>query len=399
VTRIAYINADPGVPAGGTNGASIHVQEVLRAMLARGAKLDLFVTRLDGALPADLAAVQVHSLPAVPPGDLAARELAALRTNETLRPLLEATYGARGCDLVYERCSLWSYAGMEFARDHGIPGVLEVNAPLTREQATYRGLVHRAAAEAAAERMFGAAQVLIAVSAEVRAFLEQTPAARGKVAVVTNGVNPLRFPPHLEPIRPKATDEFVVGFVGSLKPWHGVEVLVEAFAQLRVEVPVAKLLIVGDGRERASLEAQLRTRGVAAAAEFTGAVPAESIPAWLAVMDVAVATYPALSDFYFSPLKVFEYMAAGLPVVASGIGQLNDLIEPGINGLLVQPGSVAELVAALVRLHGDPSLRARLGRAARERVLYHHTWTAAVDQVFRLAGLSTPAQTLPAATR
>jgi len=95
-----------------------------------------------------------------------------------------------------------------------------------------------------------------------------------------------------------------------------------------------------------------------------------------------------LLNFYFSPLKVYEYMAAGLPVVASRVGQLQKLIEPGVNGLLVPPGDTAALAAALGRLQSDPQLRLRLGQAARAAVIRQHTWDAVAEQILRLAAPS-----------
>jgi glycosyltransferase involved in cell wall biosynthesis len=104
-------------------------------------------------------------------------------------------------------------------------------------------------------------------------------------------------------------------------------------------------------------------------------------------MDVAVAPYPKLAHFYFSPLKVYEYMAAGLPVVASRIGQLENLVKPDANGMLVPPGDTAKLAAAFERLQADPELRARLGRAGRELVMREHTWDAVAQRILRLAGV------------
>jgi len=385
--RIAYVSADTGVPVFGRKGCSIHAQEVLRAMKKCAVDIDLFARRLDGQPPAGLETVTVHDLPSLPSGDYAAREQAALAANDNLRAALEKAAREAPFDLIYERYSLWSSAAMECARDLGIPGLLEVNAPLIEEQAEYRELVDRTSAERVAERAFGAATALLAVSDEVAEYLERYPAARGKVQVIPNGVNPDRFPANLKPSLPGSPGTFTVGFVGTLKAWHGLGILVEAFALVRRSNPQTRLLLVGDGPERERLVADLSARGLLQAVHFTGAVAPSEVPGLLASMDAAVAPYPKLKNFYFSPLKVYEYMAAGLPVVASRIGQLEKLIEPEVNGLLVPPGDAAALAAALGQLQNDPELRLRLGQVARAKVLRHHTWDGAVRRILTLAAV------------
>jgi len=151
--------------------------------------------------------------------------------------------------------------------------------------------------------------------------------------------------------------------------------------------PASRLLIVGDGPERERITRALDERGLLESTLFTGAVAPGEVPGFLASMDVAVAPYPPLSTFYFSPLKVYEYMAAGLPVVASRIGQLRTLIEPESNGLLVEPGDAKALAEALERLRNDPELRARLGQSARAMVLRTHTWDAVVQRILNVAAL------------
>lgn len=297
--------------------------------------MEIFASRFDGEPPADLASVPLHQLPRPPKGDLALRERQCLAANDDLRRALAA---AGNFDLIYERYSLWSHAGMEYARDCAVPGVLEVNAPLIEEQATYRGLTDRAGAERVAERAFGAAKVIAAVSRPLADFLEQHPAAHGRVHVVPNGTDPARFPPGLAPSCPGGPGAFTIGFLGHLKPWHGLPVLIETFATIHAAHPETRLLIVGDGPEREALTQTLATRGVLAAVHFAGHVAMDEVPGLLASMDVAVAPYPPLDHFYFSPLKLFEYMAAGLPIVASRIGQLEELIDDGVTGLLCQPG-------------------------------------------------------------
>jgi glycosyltransferase involved in cell wall biosynthesis len=376
------------VPVFGTKGSSIHVQEVVLGFLRQGAEVDLFATRPGGDVPARLRAVRLHLLPALPKGEPAAREQAAFGANEELAAALR---GAAPFDLVYERYSLWSFAGMEYARAAGLPGVLEVNAPLIEEQLRYRELIDRSGAEAVARRAFSAASAIIAVSRGVAEHVARYPDLQAPPQVVPNGVDPARFPPGLAATEPAAPGTFTVGFVGTLKPWHGVDVLVDAFARLHRAAPSSRLLVVGDGPERDNIEAQLHRNGLRDHVLLTGAVTLDRIPGLLASMDVAVAPYPDHPDFYFSPLKVYEYMAAGLPVVASGVGQLTELIHHGRNGLLCEPGDPVSLAAALERLRLDPQFGRRLGADARRTILRQHTWDAVVGRVLELAGLGGPA--------
>jgi glycosyltransferase involved in cell wall biosynthesis len=375
--RLAYISADPGVPVYGTKGASVHVQEVIRALQRQGAAVTLFTSRVGGEAPADLAGVRVVELPKLPEGDLVLREQGALVSNSDLSASLKRE---GPFDAVYERYSLWSYAGMETARRWGVAGLLEVNAPLIEEQVRHRALVHTGEACGVAERVFAAATALLPVSSEVAGYLRGFPGTAHKIHVTPNGVDPARFLPNQPD--PAA---FTVGFVGTLKPWHGVEVLLAAFAGLRARVPAARLLIVGTGPEEARLRAEAARLGVGAAVAFTGAVPPERVPALLARMDVAVAPYPAFDRFYFSPLKVYEYMAAGVPVVVSRVGQLADLIDDARNGLLCPPGDAGALASALARLEGDAALRVRLAAAGRETILKSHTWEQVAERIVKLS--------------
>ena len=380
--RVAYVSADPGVPVFGRKGCSIHVQEVIRALRGHGGLVDLFASRPGGSPPPDLETVRLHTLPFSSKSDPAAREQEALAANSNLRAALER-FGS--FDLVYERYSLWSFAGMEYARTVGVPGVLEVNAPLIEEQAIYRDLVDRANAERVAEQVFGEAGVLIAVSDGIAEYLKRYPNTAGRVHVVTNGVNPDRFCEDVKPSRPGGPDTFTVGFVGTLKAWHGLPDLSEGFAMLYGRDPNSRLLIVGDGPERPSLIENLSARGLLGSVCLTGAVHPDQIPGLMASMDVAVAPYPMQENFYFSPLKVYEYMVAGLPVVASRIGQLTKLIQDGKNGLLYPPGDCEAMAMMLYKFSRDPELRARLGRAARATVLRDYTWRAIVQRILRLA--------------
>ena len=380
--RIAYVCADPGVPAFGRKGCSVHVQEMLRALQGHGASVDLFAARVDEAPLSGLESLQIHHLTPLGDGDPSSHAAAIAALNDELAALLDR---AGPYDLVYERYSLWSLAGMEHAATAGVPGLLEVNAPLIEEQATYRGLRDAGGADRVAARVFRAASVLLAVSTEVAAWLERRGAALDRVHVIPNGVDAERFRPDVRPAAPGTLGSFTVGFVGSMKPWHGLEVLVEAFARLHGRGRDARLLLVGDGPARAAVCAELSARGLTGVVHCTGAVAPHEVPGLVTSADVAVAPYPDASRFYFSPLKVYEYMAAGRAVVASRVGQLETVIQHDVNGLLCSPGDAGALAAALERLRCEPAVRARLGRAARATVLGTHTWDAVAARVLELA--------------
>lgn len=385
--RIAYVCADPGVPVFGQKGCSIHVQEMLRAFREAGLEITLFACRLGGSPSADLRDIPVRLIPQATAAATVDRERQAMDANSVVRGLLEE---AGPFDWVYERYSLWSHAAVEFAADTGTPSVLEVNAPLIEEQAAHRGLVHRTEAEEIARRVFSRASAIAAVSDGVAKYVRAVGGSKTRVRVIPNGVDPRRFTECQPAPSPweETSNPFVIGFVGTLKPWHGVHFLVSAFDEVHRRCSSARLLIVGDGPLRAEIEGSLEARGLRDASHFTGAVNPEEVPSWIARMDVAVAPYPAMEGFYFSPLKLFEYMAAGRAVVASDIGQISGVLEDGVTGLLCTPGEPVSLAACLLKLESDPSMRRALGAAARARVLGRHTWSDVATQVLSLAGNS-----------
>ncbi|MDI6943340.1 glycosyltransferase family 4 protein [Microbacterium barkeri] len=386
--RIAYVCGDPGIPAFGAKGASVHVQEVLRVLLAAGHEVDLHCRRTGGeprgalARAHDDGRLRVHLAPVAGESDVRQRERMLMAAEEGTRRALLAAHADRPFDLVYERYALFAIAGTSFAREAAIPSILEVNAPLPIEQARHRSLVHADTADAVARAVISDASLVTCVSEPVAAWARtQAPAAR--IVVEPNGVDADRFATASRP----AGRPFTVGFVGTLKPWHGTEHLVDAFALLTRRRPDARLVIVGDGPERAALKRRAVERGVADRTVFTGAVDPADVPEQLAVLDAAVAPYPAHGDPYFSPLKVLEYLASGAVVVASRVGQLPELVADGRTGLLVPPSDPEALAAALDRLAADPGLRRSLADAARDDVAQTRTWRHVVRRTLGAAGL------------
>src|SRR5262249_7750276 len=143
----------------------------------------------------------------------------------------------------------------------------------------------------------------------------------------------------------------------------------------------------GEGPMGQSLRARAAERGLAGSVTFTGNVAHLEMPGLLAAMDAGVAPYVDAPDFYFSPLKIYEYMAAGLPVVASDAGDIATLVRDGETGLLCTPGDPASLSTALRRLVESPSLRGALSAAAGTEAA-RHTWLDNARVVAKLANTS-----------
>jgi glycosyltransferase involved in cell wall biosynthesis len=270
---------------------------------------------------------------------------------------------------VYQRYGLWSAATLEIARRLGVPSVLEINAPLLAEQAEHRELHDPAGAEQYTRRVLAAATAPFAVSGPVARWASTTDPGRRAIPVVPNGVDVERFTPG--PVRHGTPP--VVAFSGTFKPWHGLDLLVDSVVAADADL---RLLLIGDGPE---LDRTLRrTAWAGMRVVATGQVNPRDVPALLRMADLAVAPYPA-GTHYFSPLKLAEYLAAGLPTVASAIADVPHLVAANVEALLVPPGDVAATAAALRRLARDPDLRARLGSAGRAAALRRFSWSAAVD--------------------
>jgi glycosyltransferase involved in cell wall biosynthesis len=153
----------------------------------------------------------------------------------------------------------------------------------------------------------------------------------------------------------------LLGAVAVLREQKGLDVLVRALAEVLREVPDARLAVAGEGPERASLEALADELGIGPRIMLLG--NRSDVPDLLAGFDVAVSA----SWFEGSPLAAMEYMDVGLPIVATRVGGMPDLIDDGVHGRLVEPGDAAGLAAAVVELLRDPERARAMGERARER--------------------------------
>jgi glycosyltransferase involved in cell wall biosynthesis len=203
---------------------------------------------------------------------------------------------------------------------------------------------------------------------------------RDRILEVEWGADTVRFRPDAEGEVPfsKRTGETLVIFAGAFRRWHGAINLVHAIRQLRNRGrrDIAAVLI-GDGPELAAVRAAASgLDGVT----FTGAQPHDRMPACMAAADIGVAPFdvaahaPLALDFYWSPLKIFEYMASGLPVVAPDIPRLRHIVRNGREGLLYDNGQAEGLPQALEQLADDEARRRTMGASARVRAVSEFGW-------------------------
>ncbi len=233
---------------------------------------------------------------------------------------------------------------------------------------------------------FRVAKKIICVSSVVSHQVQKVYGVNSeKFLVMPNAVDSDFFCPADAKDLPKIEDlegKSVILFVGSFCVWHDVLSLVHAFDLVLKQVPNVVLLMVGDGDLRATCEKTVADLGLQGKVLFTGAVSRQKVLYYIRAADIAVAPYPSMKqEFWGSPMKVFEYMACGKPVVVSRAGQLAEIIQDGQNGVLAEAGSVEPLSEQILRLLKDDALRSSLGVAARKDVLLKYSWPVYVQKL------------------
>ncbi|HEX9037920.1 MAG TPA: glycosyltransferase family 4 protein [Ktedonobacterales bacterium] len=412
--RILYLCADFGIPVRGFKGASVHVREVASALTQLGHEVAILTPKVGEGNEVRARLIPVPAPPLAPAlerglrligkpfgsGKRLAREARELVYNRTMSRAATAFAADWPADCVYERYALFGLAGAEVAKRLGVPHILEVNAPLRLERQRAAGLALEWPARWLERSIFGGADRVLCVSDAMADYVRARGAPSERVEVQPNAVDVDRFwpddrAPDLRARLGYAPGDVVIGFTGSLKPWHGVESLVEAVAHLRDDLPQARLLIVGDGPARATIERAMAEWRVEDITTLAGKVAHADIPAYLAAMDITVAPYGETPNFYFSPLKIFEYMAAGRPVVASRLGQIAEILDDKETGLLYPPGDVAALAARLRALTSHPSLRSELGMRGANKARAQYTWTSVGERITAMIHAETAKRSAP----
>ena len=368
---IVYHHRTQGVDAQG-----IHVQEICKAFEALGYRVAKVALHAQEQVGKESRPGLVNRLVSKLPRF--AYELLELGYNLVGIPRLYRAVKKNRPLFLYERYSLFNLSGVVVSKLTNIPLVLEVNSPLAWEKAHHGGLVLKGFGQRLETFIVNSATLTIAVSGVLKRMLTEQGARPGHIMVMPNGVN-LEEYQSMDSARQGAVNGVTLGFVGWFRQWHGLQEMLTALDDHNVFREGANLVLVGDGPARPGLEKLIRERNLADRVTITGPVDRVGLFKHLANMDVALQ--PAATS-YASPMKLFEYLAAGKAVVAPDQDNIREVVREGESALLFAPGDwnvFAERVMELVR---TPDLRQRLGQAGRRSIEANgRTWRANAAQV------------------
>ena len=375
--RILYVTA--GIELPGSHGGSVHTREVARGLARRGHEVHVAALpgHEDADLPADwLGGAVLHRLSR--PLPVSQLEWMAWRQ---IRRIAESV----APEVIIERFHAFGGGGMLAARRLGVPVLSEVHTPaypfpgswrdrldaltLVRPIDRWRRVRHRWAAA-----FYGQAAITV------------PPEYRDRYVEVVSGADAERF----RPGPPAADDGPLRGvYLSSFRAWHGAEDLVEALALCAacgVDVEVAFL---GDGPRRAAAERAAARHGLGKRVRFLGAVAHDRVPEHMATADVGLAPFNLEAHaalrvgWYWSPLKLFEFLAAGLPVVTIDVKYLREHLTDD-TARFYPSGDIEALAAAIEGLAADRAAVRAMGERARLLATTEYSWERQVELIERL---------------
>lgn len=294
----------------------------------------------------------------------------------------------RGCDFVYVRDNIYELPLIFLFRLLGKPVVLEVNTAVAEDLRTRRRARWKiAAAGWAQRRAFLAASLVLPVTSVLAGWLNGQGVPGWKVAVVANGANPYLYRPaeRREALAALGLDpsKSYFCFAGNLATWQGGEMVLEVFGRLARKYPGAALMVIGDGEEKGKLEEQARRLRLSGGVLFTGRLPYQRVPVYMAACVAGIGGgwggngLPTERRFRYSgssALKVFSYLACGLPVVIPDIPDLAGTVRRSDCGLVVGAGRLADLEAALRAILEFPWQWREAGQRGRALIEREAAW-------------------------
>jgi len=293
-------------------------------------------------------------------------------------------------DVIHERFGLYAYGGIMASKLLRIPHIIEINGPGIEEKKLFTkdiDPIQKFTAKRIRKLCLKTTNHIVAVSNNLKTFLINNHIIKNsdKITVLPNAADVEAFDKQFNVQSIKASlgleNKFIIAYTGTLQVWYAIDDLISAFPSVIKEIPNAYLLIIGEGQAREKLETLVNQREIADRVKFMGYVNHSKIPEIISIADVVVAPFKELGmTFFGSAIKVFEYLSAGKPIVATKIGQIAEVLKDQHTALLVTPGNIDELANAIIRLARDEQLRSYLAKNARIEA-QKYSWDKYADQL------------------
>lgn len=291
-------------------------------------------------------------------------------------------------DLIISRLDVYIFSALLLAKIKKIPLLAEIDSPEVYEFTTFHGeyKTHQSLLKFLEMINIKYAEACFTVSNELEHYFVERGVPAEKLHVISNGADIERFHPRIDRqnvIKKYGLQEsVVVGFVGSFHYWHGVDNLMSLIEGTLGLNPCIRFLMVGEGGPmKSKLEQFIQEKNFQDRVFLTGHISHEEIPQYISAMDIVLAPYPKLDFFYYSPVKIYEYLACGKPVVTTKIGQIAEVIRNNWNGFLCEPDNVAEMQEKIATLIKNPSLRTLTGQRAYQTIVQNHSWRKKAEKL------------------
>lgn len=293
---------------------------------------------------------------------------------------------------IYERYSLFLFTTLLLGKLYKIPVVYEINDSAILDR--LRPLFFKRLAKFIEKRVFANAHGLVYVSNKLKEMIEAAYGPLAQSVISPNAIDSNLFY-YDDALHEQAkaqydlTEYVVCGFMGSFARWHGMHHFMEEFAPLLKQHPKLALLLLGDGDTLPRVREITREHGLDKQVMIIGNVPHDQIINYIRAMDFSVLPN---SNEYGSPLKLFELMGTGVPLVAPSFAPVTDIIEDGVDGWIFEKGKFSHCISRVLEVYTDEEGLREKARLAAQKIKQNHQWLHNVQQLDGLFNASTSKQ-------